>query len=268
MGQSPPTGDGKLSMYCPSSFRDYHLWTSELAQQKNSFTHWNLSCLYRYYGDSRPGIQFGLSFISMFERAKVKGLYLNNNELSPEDLKMWLHAFAKHPTLEELYIQCNKLGDEGVNALCGSLEQNKTLKILVLYENDFKDHKGICGLLAKNRSLTSLSLRWSHNLSEECAKALSAVLGVNNSLRSLELFDTQRYPVSGDRYSAPEPYQSIIHLRIKRNIGLMAPIFMAFLIGSSPQLHKKPNVSAIYTAYRKSNIFDRNTLYLIFDFLS
>jgi len=241
-----------------------------LSTEAMDYSHWNLSLVcdrFAAHNSNQPVLP-GIEKIIQ-KHKKLKGLYLNNNQLTLETMELILPVISQHPSLEELYLQCNSFGHKGLSAIFKSLESNKKLKVLVTYRNN--EHlseleeliPSFASFIRQNSSVTSFIPRFSFSLDAKSAEQISEALKYNYTLKTLDLFDTQTR-----QNRAPEPFLSMMHLRIKRNVGGMIEIFFAFLMGFSSKIHKKENLSPIRTAFGKSEIFDRNTLYLIFDFLS
>ena len=113
-------------------------------------------------------------------------------QLSDDDAIVWASwlASANSPTLRELTLPENSIGDEGANALAASLRQNTTLVSLDLFWNKVSDPGSIGFALVLGRQLNTtlktLSLK-TNSISDAGALALGAAVKRAKGLSTLEL---------------------------------------------------------------------------------
>jgi hypothetical protein len=86
-------------------------------------------------------------------------LYLNDNNLGPEEGKAIAAALAKNTTLKEIYLNRNGLGPEGGKAIAAALAKNTTLTRIYLEYNNLTDEvEASLRQCASNRSTLTVHL--------------------------------------------------------------------------------------------------------------
>ncbi|MFA5960834.1 MAG: hypothetical protein WC785_09985 [Tatlockia sp.] len=123
---------------------------------------------------------------------KIPALNLSGNKITIEGMKI-LIEWLKYQNVEELILNSNPIGDNGLAELLTALSDNKQLKFLEL-ACSFTDN-GIIPLanfLKIDASLQGLSIRVSHNVSE--LKILHDALNENKTLTYLRLVEPFSWP--------------------------------------------------------------------------
>ena len=119
----------------------------------------------------------------------LEDLWLEGNNLTLDDGKL-ANAIAKNTTLKKLYIYNNNIGPEGIKLLADALKKNhtNTLEGLYLYDNIIGDEgaKYIAKMLADNKTLQKIGLN-DNNISDKGAQSLATSLLENTSLHTIDL---------------------------------------------------------------------------------
>ena len=119
----------------------------------------------------------------------LEDLWLEGNNLTLDDGKL-ANAIAKNTTLKKLYIYNNNIGPEGIKLLADALKKNHTniLQGLYLYDNIIGDEgaKYIAKMLADNKTLQKIGLN-DNNISDKGAQSLATSLLENTSLHTIDL---------------------------------------------------------------------------------
>ncbi|XP_041721707.1 dynein regulatory complex subunit 5 [Coregonus clupeaformis] len=145
----------------------------------------------------------------------LRVLRIHQSKVDDEKCRQLVNNLLDHPSLRELNLSHNLIGDRGARAI-GKLLNRSKLESLTVYDNNIRGPgaQAIAYALAKNSSLLSLNLRlnrlgdeggqaiaqallknrtleWLHlggnEMTEPTATVLSQVLVQNNTLRSINL---------------------------------------------------------------------------------
>lgn len=120
----------------------------------------------------------------LFSAWPLHRLWLNNNELNDNEIRLLVDAIKDHKTLKILDVENNLFKVEGAIALADMLKTNKVLEELHIARCKIGD-QGVVILaqsLKLNNSLSSLDITDCH-VNDEGAKAVSDLLDVNDSLK-------------------------------------------------------------------------------------
>jgi Ran GTPase-activating protein (RanGAP) involved in mRNA processing and transport len=121
-------------------------------------------------------------------------LDLTGNDITSEGAILLADALNNNSTLKELILYNNRIGDKGVRALALELSiNNSTLKTLNLGFNDITDDgaQHLAQMLKTNRTLTHLWLQQNH-IGDRGIQLLAGVLARQNwSLQFLNLFSNK-----------------------------------------------------------------------------
>ncbi len=121
-------------------------------------------------------------------------LDLSGNEITCEGVILLADALNNNLTIKELILYNNRIGDKGIRALALELSiNNSTLKKLNLGFNDITDDgaQHLAQMLKTNRTLTHLSLQQNH-IGDRGTQLLAGVLARHNwSLELLTLFSNK-----------------------------------------------------------------------------
>ena len=119
----------------------------------------------------------------------LEDLWLEGNNLTLADGKL-ANAIAKNTTLKKLYIYNNNIGPEGIKLLADALKKNNMniLEGLYLYDNIIGDEgaKYIAKMLADNKTLQKIGLN-DNNISDKGAQSLATSLLQNTTLHTIDL---------------------------------------------------------------------------------
>ena len=116
----------------------------------------------------------------------LKELKLVNNQIGDKGAALIADALKKNTTLKKLYLGKNKIGDEGAALIADALKKNTTLTALGLYGNQIGDEgaSALADALKKNTTLTSLGL-YDNQIGDKGAGFLAEALKQNSSLTGL-----------------------------------------------------------------------------------
>jgi hypothetical protein len=134
----------------------------------------------------------------------VKTLDLSGKYLGVASAVVIASLISVNGGLNKISLAKNKLGEEGIKAICEALEQNKTLKELDISGDMFGNSniggtagvKHVAKMLGVNGALTKLSLA-KNKLWEEGTKFLCDALVGNNTLKELDLSGDSSFGRSG-----------------------------------------------------------------------
>ena len=117
----------------------------------------------------------------------LEELSLINNQLTLADGK-FTDALANNRSLKILWLDMNKIGDEGAKRLADALKVNDTLKRLHLGFNEIgaEGAKHFANALMENVTLEGIVLN-ANNIGDEGAKSLANCFMVNQSIREVYL---------------------------------------------------------------------------------
>jgi Ran GTPase-activating protein (RanGAP) involved in mRNA processing and transport len=115
-------------------------------------------------------------------------LELCNNRIGNDGAELLGQLLTHHPSLKEVYLDCNFISDDGAIALGHALEANNTLMKLSLAGNQIRSVgiERFCSSLRLNGSLRELNLS-QNPLGPEGGKHVGHLLIFNNTLRTLHL---------------------------------------------------------------------------------
>ncbi|KAL7545765.1 hypothetical protein ACHAWF_011275 [Thalassiosira exigua] len=122
----------------------------------------------------------------VLRKSKVlKILFLYQNSITLAE-GQFIDALAKNQSLRTLYLERNKIGDEGANRLAKVLKENDTLEVMHLNSNEIGDEgaKSLADALQISTSLKTISLG-SNQISDVGAQHLAKSLTENNTLREI-----------------------------------------------------------------------------------
>jgi len=135
---------------------------------------------------------------ALLHNTALKHLYLGTNGIGPASASA-VAALLAHDQLESLYVDCNRLGDEGVAVLAEGLAANTKLKRLSLASNRIgpEGMRALAVVLAVHPSLTFVNLGWTratsdvgeagNTLGDEGAAVLGELLAGDPVLRALDI---------------------------------------------------------------------------------
>ncbi|KAI4877557.1 hypothetical protein NFI96_028584, partial [Prochilodus magdalenae] len=117
----------------------------------------------------------------------LKVLKINRSKVDDEKCRVLVKYLLDHPSLLELDLSHNLIGDRGTRAL-GKLLNRSHLERLDIYNNQIQGSgaQALAHALSKNTSLLSLNLRL-NRLGDEGGQALAQALLKNNTLLNLNL---------------------------------------------------------------------------------
>ncbi|KYQ93978.1 hypothetical protein DLAC_04871 [Tieghemostelium lacteum] len=162
----------------------------------NDFGIYELSKIYQYpfrirsVGLANNKLTFcGLSHLcfSLCKHKFLEKLDLSNNNLSDKAAPSLSYLFKNNSSLKEIHLRFCQLNG-GMDDMCKSLEQNKTLTWLDLNCNriDDKATYSLCQMLKVNCTLKTLSLG-SNQISNASAEHLASCIKINNTITSMDL---------------------------------------------------------------------------------
>jgi Ran GTPase-activating protein (RanGAP) involved in mRNA processing and transport len=138
-------------------------------------------CIYNY-GNTIQNLYDVFKINTTIKKIDILHCYINS--------KFQFGNLIKNNTIIELKIQSTFISEEEVEYLSEVLKTNKSLKNLVLRDNNtsFNGIKYLSEALKVNNSITSISLI-NNNINEEIAKYLFDFLKINTSLKKMYLDD-------------------------------------------------------------------------------
>ena len=112
---------------------------------------------------------------------------LTRSNVDDDRTRLLVRSLLDHPSLVELDLSHNLIGDKGAQAVSKLLNHSK-LEILHLCNNQIRDEgaQALAQALAKNCTLTSLNLRLNH-VEDKGGEAMGCALLTNTTLKSLHL---------------------------------------------------------------------------------
>ncbi|KAL6486701.1 hypothetical protein MHYP_G00060930 [Metynnis hypsauchen] len=117
----------------------------------------------------------------------LKVLRINQSKVDDEKCRMLMSYLLDHPSLLELDLSHNLIGDRGARAI-GKLLNRSRLERLDIYDNQIRGSgaQALAHALSKNTSLLYLNLRL-NRLGDEGGQAVAQALLKNGSLQNLNL---------------------------------------------------------------------------------
>lgn len=117
----------------------------------------------------------------------LKVFKLTRSNVDDDRTRLLVRSLLDHPSLVELDLSHNLIGDKGAQAVSKLLNHSK-LEILHLCNNQIRDEgaQALAQALAKNCTLTSLNLRLNH-VEDKGGEAMGCALLTNTTLKSLHL---------------------------------------------------------------------------------
>ncbi|KAL7888582.1 hypothetical protein AOLI_G00035560 [Acnodon oligacanthus] len=117
----------------------------------------------------------------------LKVLRINRSKVDDEKCRMLLRYLLDHPSLLELDLSHNLIGDRGARAI-GKLLNRSRLERLDIYDNQIRGSgaQALAHALSKNTSLLFLNLRL-NRLGDEGGQAVAQALQKNGTLQNLNL---------------------------------------------------------------------------------
>ncbi|KAM6954081.1 dynein regulatory complex subunit 5 [Aplochiton taeniatus] len=117
----------------------------------------------------------------------LKVLRIHQSKVDDEKCRLLVSYLLDHPSLLELDLSHNLIGDRGARAI-GKLLSRSQLETLTIYDNNIQGHgaKAIAYALSKNSTLLTLNLRL-NRLRDEGGQAIGQALLKNNTLLNLHL---------------------------------------------------------------------------------
>ncbi len=113
---------------------------------------------------------------------QCKKLFLSSNQISSEGVSTLVNVLRNIPTLEELYLDCNRVSDLGVQLLAqGISHDNTNLKVLYLGSNGITQEGAyhLAEMLKTNQTLRRLNLS-ENNIGDQGVQLLANALNRHN----------------------------------------------------------------------------------------
>ena len=119
--------------------------------------------------------------------ASLTVLHLSYNKM--QDMAALGRALASNEHLEEVYLDCNCINDQGAQCIAKGLSTNHALRVLRLSYNDIGNEGcfALASALEKNSCLLQLSLKRNNKIDQAGATSLKLALLQNCTLRELDL---------------------------------------------------------------------------------
>lgn len=172
-------------------------------------------------------------------------LRLHRSNMEDEECRMLVNHLLDHPSLLELDLSHNLIGDRGARAI-GKLLNRSCLETLNMYNNQISGRgaQALAHALSKNTSLVSLNLRL-NQLGDEGGQAIAHALLKNQTLVNLHLGGNEMTEPTASAFS-----QVLVQNKMLRSLNLSC--------------NKLGTVSSVHQSFWWV-IFKKHTFYMFYD---